>query len=116
MAGGTTVTAVPHVAKVDTAIASPDTRGRRHSKRRPSGGPPPLPRAINASVKWWLAFALSAVGLWITVVLTRRTGVTLDAIDHALLDQAEAGEGTTTSCWELPEPQSTGARIEPRRA
>jgi hypothetical protein len=28
---------------------------------------------------------------------------------RALPDQAEAGEGTTTSCWELPEPQSPGA-------
>jgi tRNA A-37 threonylcarbamoyl transferase component Bud32/membrane-associated phospholipid phosphatase len=81
------VTAVPHVAKVDTTVVSPDTRVRRHSKRRPSGEPPPLPRAINASGKWWLAFALSAVALWITVVLTRRTGVTLDAIDHALLER-----------------------------
>jgi hypothetical protein len=83
--GGTTVTAVPHVGKIDTAIGSPDTRVRRHSKRRPSGEPPPLPRAINASGKWWLAFALSAVGLWVAVALTRRTGVTLDAIDHAVL-------------------------------
>ncbi|HYU05047.1 MAG TPA: hypothetical protein VEL02_14480, partial [Jatrophihabitantaceae bacterium] len=81
------MTAVPHVGKVDTAIASPDTRGQRHSKRRPSGEPPPLPRAINASGKWWLAFALSAVGLWVAVALTRRTGVTLDAIDHAVLER-----------------------------
>ncbi len=81
------MTAVPHVGKVDTAIASPDTRVRRHSKRRPSGEPPPLPRAINASGKWWLAFALSAVGLWVAVALTRRTGVTLDAIDHAVLER-----------------------------
>jgi tRNA A-37 threonylcarbamoyl transferase component Bud32/membrane-associated phospholipid phosphatase len=81
------VTAVPHLGKVDTAIGSPDTRVRRHSKRRPSGEPPPLPRAINASGKWWLAFALSAVGLWVAVALTRRTGVTLDAIDHAVLER-----------------------------
>ena len=32
-----------------------------------------------------------------------------ETLPSALPDQAQAGEGTTTLCWELPEPQSTGA-------
>jgi tRNA A-37 threonylcarbamoyl transferase component Bud32/membrane-associated phospholipid phosphatase len=82
--------AIPHVPMVDHAAASPGAYVRPHSKRRPSGEPPALPRAISASGKWWLALALSVVGLWVAVALTRRTGVTLDAIDHAVLERIVA--------------------------
>jgi hypothetical protein len=41
--------------------------------------------------------------------LSRRVTLRLETLPGALPDQAEAGEGTTTSRWELPGPQSTGA-------
>jgi tRNA A-37 threonylcarbamoyl transferase component Bud32 len=63
---------------------------RTRARRRPSGEPPPLPHRINKSGKWWLALALSVVLFWILVATTRRTGVTLDALDHAALDRIVA--------------------------
>jgi hypothetical protein len=48
-------------------------------------------------------------------MLSGQVTLRLETLPDALPEQAEAGEGTTTSCWELPEPQSTGG-IEPRRA
>jgi serine/threonine-protein kinase RIO1/membrane-associated phospholipid phosphatase len=60
---------------------------RTHPRRRPSGEPPPLPRRINKSGKWWLALALAVVLFWVLVATTRTTAVRLDAIDHAVLDR-----------------------------
>jgi len=78
---------IPDVTTPDRAATAPDAYVRPHAKRRPSGEPPALPRAINTSGKWWLALALSVVGLWVAVALTRRTGMTLDTIDHAVLER-----------------------------
>src|SRR6266536_4627666 len=81
---------IPDVTTPDRAATAPDAYVRPHAKRRPSGEPPALPRAINTSGKWWLALALSVVGLWVAVALTRRTGMTLDTIDHAVLERVVA--------------------------
>jgi tRNA A-37 threonylcarbamoyl transferase component Bud32/membrane-associated phospholipid phosphatase len=81
------LTAIPNVSRPDRAAAPPAAFVRPHSKRRPSGEPPALPRAINASGKWWLALALSVIGFWVALALTRRTGVTLDVIDHSVLQR-----------------------------
>jgi tRNA A-37 threonylcarbamoyl transferase component Bud32/membrane-associated phospholipid phosphatase len=81
------VTAIPKVSTPDGAAAPPAAFVRPHSKRRPSGEPPALPRAINASGKWWLALALSVIGCWVALALTRRTGFTLDVIDDSILQR-----------------------------
>ena len=43
---------------------------RVRRRRRPSGEPPPLPKHLNASGKWWLALSAVVVALWIVVVAT----------------------------------------------
>jgi membrane-associated phospholipid phosphatase/tRNA A-37 threonylcarbamoyl transferase component Bud32 len=43
---------------------------RVRRRRRPSGEPPPLPKHLNASGKWWLALSGMVVALWIIVVAT----------------------------------------------
>src|ERR1700712_1978322 len=58
-----------------------------HSRRRPSGEPPPLPHRINNSGRWWLALALMVVVCWILVATIQRTAVALDVVDHAVLDR-----------------------------
>src|SRR3954453_18679367 len=39
-------------------------------RRRPSGEPPPLPRHLNASGKWWLALSGGVVVAWVVVWAT----------------------------------------------
>jgi membrane-associated phospholipid phosphatase/tRNA A-37 threonylcarbamoyl transferase component Bud32 len=48
----------------------PPTIQRVRRRRRPSGEPPPLPKHLNASGKWWLALSAAVVALWIIVVAT----------------------------------------------
>jgi membrane-associated phospholipid phosphatase/tRNA A-37 threonylcarbamoyl transferase component Bud32 len=53
-------------------VARPDPPAiqRVRRRRRPSGEPPPLPRHLNASGKWWLALSAAVVVVWIVVVVT----------------------------------------------
>jgi membrane-associated phospholipid phosphatase/tRNA A-37 threonylcarbamoyl transferase component Bud32 len=57
---------------------------RVRSRRRPSGEPPPLPRHLNASGKWWLALSGVVLVSWAVVVLTRSMAV-FDLIDTRIL-------------------------------
>src|SRR3954447_13785947 len=43
---------------------------RVRRRRRPSGEPPPLPKHLNASGKWWLAASGAVVLVWIAVWAT----------------------------------------------
>jgi len=47
---------------------APIQRVRR--RRRPSGEPPPLPRSLNTSGRWWLGLSLLVVLLWVVVLAT----------------------------------------------
>src|SRR3954470_1405845 len=60
--------AVPQAGPVARPAPPPIRRVRR--RRRPSGEPPPLPRHLNASGKWWLALSAAVVVAWIVVVAT----------------------------------------------
>jgi membrane-associated phospholipid phosphatase/serine/threonine-protein kinase RIO1 len=71
----------------ESAVDAPRAVVRAHPRRRPSGEPPPLPRRINTSGKWWLTLALAVVLLWVLAATTRSTAMRLDAIDHAVLDK-----------------------------
>jgi membrane-associated phospholipid phosphatase/tRNA A-37 threonylcarbamoyl transferase component Bud32 len=75
MAAATHATAVGRARRPD-----PPSIHRVRRRRRPSGEPPPLPRHLAASGKWWLA--LSAVVLVVSVVV-----LVTDSL--ALLDQAD---------------------------
>ena len=55
-------------------------------RRRPSGEPPPLPRQLYASGKYWLALVLLSVIAWITLVLIQGAGPKATRVDMAMLD------------------------------
>ena len=55
---------------VPVARPAPPAIQRVRSRRRPSGEPPPLPRHLNASGKWWLGLSAVVVVAWIVVVVT----------------------------------------------
>jgi membrane-associated phospholipid phosphatase len=70
--------AVPAPRPVPPAIQ----RVRR--RRRPSGEPPPLPKHLNASGKWWLGLSGLVVVAWVVVVVTGTVTV-FDVADTRVL-------------------------------
>jgi membrane-associated phospholipid phosphatase/serine/threonine-protein kinase RIO1 len=64
------------MASLPQAVPSaPPARGapaikRVRRRRRPSGEPPPLPRHLAASGKWWLVLSLAVVVTWVVVAFT----------------------------------------------
>ncbi|HEX5017137.1 MAG TPA: phosphatase PAP2 family protein [Actinomycetes bacterium] len=77
------MTSTPGVRAGDTRSAPPFARALPH--RRPSGEPPPLPRKLNKSGKYWLTLALVVVSFGAIVATTSRTGVVMDVVDHQVL-------------------------------
>src|SRR4051794_31319847 len=63
---------------------APPAIARVRRRRRPSGEPPPLPRHLNASGKWWLALSAAVVVAWIVVVVTGSVTV-FDVADTRVL-------------------------------
>jgi len=57
---------------------------RVRSRRRPSGEPPPLPRSLNTSGRWWLALSGIVVVMWVVVVATGTITV-FDLVDTRIL-------------------------------
>jgi membrane-associated phospholipid phosphatase/tRNA A-37 threonylcarbamoyl transferase component Bud32 len=57
-------------------------------RRRPSGEPPPLPRHLNASGKWWLALSGAVVVIWVVVWATGTVGL-FDVADTRVLQAFE---------------------------
>ncbi|MGY1782465.1 phosphatase PAP2 family protein [Geodermatophilus sp. SYSU D01036] len=60
-----------------------------HRRRRPSGEPPPLPRHLNASGKWWLALSGGVVVTWGVVLLTGSAAF-FDLVDTRVLQAIAA--------------------------
>ena len=63
--------------------APPDIH-RVRMRRRPSGEPPPLPRHLNASGKWWLALS-GLVVVVVGVVVVTGTATFIDLVDTRVL-------------------------------
>src|SRR4051812_6014600 len=66
------------------ARPAPPAIARVHSRRRPSGEAPPLPRALNASGKFWLALSAVVLVMWVVVVVTGTITV-FDVVDTRIL-------------------------------
>ncbi|HYS40267.1 MAG TPA: hypothetical protein VEO01_32015, partial [Pseudonocardiaceae bacterium] len=62
-----------NVPRLGSAAGSSDVFGVRRRRRRPSGEPPPLPRKINASGRWWLVLAVCVGVFWVVAAVTSRT-------------------------------------------
>ena len=73
----------PAEARVDAVapVVATSPVGRR---RRPSGEPPPLPRHIVPSTRWYLALGVATAGLWIGLSF-RPVLAAVTAVDVALL-------------------------------
>src|SRR3954447_18086294 len=76
--------ALPLTGAGQAARPDPPSIHRVRSRRRPSGEPPPLPRHLNASGKWWLAASGAVVLAWIAVAVTGSVSV-FDAADTRVL-------------------------------
>jgi membrane-associated phospholipid phosphatase/tRNA A-37 threonylcarbamoyl transferase component Bud32 len=63
---------------------APPAIARVRRRRRPSGEPPPLPKHLNASGKWWLALSGLVVVAWVVVVITGTVTV-FDVADTRVL-------------------------------
>ena len=58
---------------------------RSRRRRRPSGEPPPLPRRLNTSGRYWLGLVAAVVVLWVVIAATSSTGRWIDVIDNRVL-------------------------------
>jgi membrane-associated phospholipid phosphatase/tRNA A-37 threonylcarbamoyl transferase component Bud32 len=77
---------LPSPAPPSSAVGTvPGRIVRAGKRRRPSGEPPPLPRQLNASGKWWLALAGSVVAFLVVLAATRTTDVTVGLLDRPVL-------------------------------
>src|SRR3954454_24622985 len=74
--------AVPTVGPA--ARPAPRAIRRVRRRRRPSGEPPPLPRHLNASGKWWLALSGAVVVAWVVIWATGSVSV-FDVADTRVL-------------------------------
>jgi membrane-associated phospholipid phosphatase/tRNA A-37 threonylcarbamoyl transferase component Bud32 len=77
---------LPTAATATGTVARPQPPALRRvrRRRRPSGEPPPLPRHLNASGKWWLAASGAVVLAWIAVAVTGSVSL-FDAADTSVL-------------------------------
>jgi tRNA A-37 threonylcarbamoyl transferase component Bud32/membrane-associated phospholipid phosphatase len=66
------------------ARPAPPALRRVRRRRRPSGEPPPLPRHLAKSGKWWLAASGGVIVAWITVAVTGSAWV-FDVVDTRVL-------------------------------
>src|SRR3954471_9466262 len=66
------------------ARPAPPAIQRDRPRRPPPGEPPPLPRHLSASGKWWLGMSAAVVLAWIVVVLTGTVTV-FDVADTRVL-------------------------------
>src|SRR3954467_7886804 len=75
--------AIPVQIGAVTRPAPPEIE-RVRRRRRPSGEPPPLPRHLNASGKWWLGLSVLVVVTWVVVLVTNSVRV-VDVADNRVL-------------------------------
>jgi tRNA A-37 threonylcarbamoyl transferase component Bud32/membrane-associated phospholipid phosphatase len=64
--------ALPPAVTATGTVARPSSPALRRvrRRRRPSGEPPPLPRHLNASGKWWLGLSAAVLVAWVVIWLT----------------------------------------------
>ncbi len=64
-------------------------------RRRPSGEPPPLPRRLNTSGKWWLVLTSAVVVSLVVIAISSTVASALYALDHAFLDWLASARSPT---------------------
>jgi tRNA A-37 threonylcarbamoyl transferase component Bud32 len=58
-------------------------------RRRPSGEPPPLPRQLRASGKYWLTLGFIALGTWILLLFVGDVATAVQRVDIRVLQAIE---------------------------
>ncbi|WP_448641307.1 phosphatase PAP2 family protein [Geodermatophilus sp. URMC 63] len=76
--------AAPASAVAGVRRPDPPPIQRVHRRRRPSGEPPPLPRHLNASGKWWLGLSAVVLVSWVVVLATGSVAF-FDLVDTRVL-------------------------------
>jgi tRNA A-37 threonylcarbamoyl transferase component Bud32 len=76
----------PHAVPEADPVQRPGPPGiqRVRRRRRPSGEPPPLPRHLNASGRWWLGLSAAVFVGWAAVVVTDSVPL-VDLVDSRVL-------------------------------
>src|SRR4051794_5477563 len=84
------MTTLPQAAPAAVPPSGPGPPAIRRvgRRRRPSGEPPPLPRHLNASGKWWLAASGLVVVVWVVVWATGSVHL-FDVADTRILQAFE---------------------------
>jgi tRNA A-37 threonylcarbamoyl transferase component Bud32/membrane-associated phospholipid phosphatase len=72
---------VQTVAPPKPSTATPTSR-----RRRPSGEPPPLPRQLNASGKWWLVLFGAMAVAWTVAFFIGRFATWVSVAEHRVLE------------------------------
>jgi len=55
-------------------------------RRRPSGEPPPLPRDIHRTGRWWIAAGAAVVATWVLIIASHDGALYVDRLDVGLLE------------------------------
>jgi tRNA A-37 threonylcarbamoyl transferase component Bud32 len=80
-------------ARRDAAVEAPTREALRvdiagavgRRRRRPSGEPPPLPRTLERTGRFWLAFSLVVIVAWALVLVIEPLGYEVTRVDLAIL-------------------------------
>jgi tRNA A-37 threonylcarbamoyl transferase component Bud32/membrane-associated phospholipid phosphatase len=100
------------VPSVPVARPAPPAIARVRSRRRPSGEPPPLPRALNASGKFWLCLSAAVLVAWVVVIVTDSVTV-FDVVDTRILQAiSELRSPGLTRVAEVAGVLATGTAIQ----
>jgi tRNA A-37 threonylcarbamoyl transferase component Bud32 len=67
-----------------------DVARQRRKRRRPSGEPPPLPRKLESTGRYWLSLAVVVLAAWASVVLIEDVGLASTRVDLAILRGLES--------------------------
>ena len=99
------------VPAVPAPRPAPPEIHRVRMRRRPSGEPPPLPRHLNASGKWWLALS-GLVVVVVGVVVVTGTATFIDLVDTRVLQAfADVRTPWLTRVAEVAGVLATGAAL-----
>jgi tRNA A-37 threonylcarbamoyl transferase component Bud32 len=69
----------------EPATARPPPISRSRRRRRPSGEPPPLPRTLNTSGRYWLAATGLVLVIWFAALANSRTNDYIVTFDQTVL-------------------------------
>jgi membrane-associated phospholipid phosphatase/tRNA A-37 threonylcarbamoyl transferase component Bud32 len=89
------VTVTPRVQVLTASVPTAPAGVSAARRRRPSGEPPPLPKALNRSGKYWLLLAVLTLAVAVTAAKVHAVGGRITSLDDDLLRWVIARRATT---------------------